>query len=216
VNPKDRASEEMKPAIFAFSGVAYQGLHATECSDEAIEYMQDTLRIVDPLYGTLRPLDVIQPYRLEMATKKVFIDDDKIKLANWWKDSVTKALSRELESSATKILLNLASDEYSAAVDPTSLPKDARYIKVNFLEEGRTIAVHAKRARGLMVRFLAENNVQDLQGVKKFAKEGYSFVGSKSDDSTLVFDRKKRPTAKKKAASSSAGAPAKKRAKKTK
>lgn len=153
--------------------------------------MQQNLRIIDPLYGSLRPLDIMQPYRLEMATKKLFPKDDKLKMADFWKPSVCESLANDLVPRDTKILLNLASDEYSAAVDSAALPEGTRYIKVVFWEEGRTIAVHAKRARGLMVRYLAENSVESLEGVQEFNAEGYSFVPSKADDTTVVFNRKK-------------------------
>ena len=159
--------------------------------------MQQNLRIVDPLYGVLRPLDVMQPYRLEMATKKVFPD---VKMTDYWKVSVCDFLSKDLSPRDNKILLNLASDEYSAAVDTTILPEGTQYIKVVFWEEGRTISVHAKRARGLMVRYLAENSIESIKGVQQFDVEGYSFVENKSDETTIVFDRKKQATATKKKA----------------
>ena len=152
--------------------------------------MQRNLRIVDPLYGILRPLDLVQPYRLEMASKRVFPADEKIKLAEYWKPSVSEYLAADLLLRESKIVLNLASDEYSAAVDASALPEGTLYVKVVFWDGGRTIAVHAKKARGLMVRYLAEHNVTTLADVQKFDVEGYSFVESKSDDTTLVFDRK--------------------------
>jgi cytoplasmic iron level regulating protein YaaA (DUF328/UPF0246 family) len=165
-------------------------LQASECDESALSYLQDNLRIVDPLYGVLRPLDRMQPYRLEMATKNLW-KDKKIKLADYWKDAVTQRLSQDLEARPDPVLLNLASDEYSAAVDPNALPEGTKYVKVVFWEEGRVVSVHAKRARGLMARFLAENKSSDLKDVQKFAEEGYGFVDSKSDETTLVFDRRK-------------------------
>jgi cytoplasmic iron level regulating protein YaaA (DUF328/UPF0246 family) len=186
----DRDVDERKPCIYSFSGAAYQGLQASECDESAMSYLQENLRIVDPLYGVLRPLDRMQPYRLEMATRNLFTDK-KIKLANYWKDAVTQRLGQELEARPEPVLLNLASDEYSAAVDPEALPEGTKYIKVVFWEEGRVVSVHAKRARGLMARFLAENKSSDLKDVQKFAEEGYGFVDSKSDETTLVFDRRK-------------------------
>lgn len=194
-DPKKRS--DLKPSIFSFSGAAYQGLDITSCSDESIGYMQHNLRIVDPLYGALRPLDTMQPYRLEMATKKLFPNDASIKLAAFWKPSVCHFLSTDLSPRSDKILLNLASDEYSAAVDESALPEGTQYMKVIFWEEGRTIAVHAKRARGLMVRYLAEESVETLEGVQQFHAEGYSYVAAKSDETTIVFDRKKQAAKKK-------------------
>lgn len=183
--------------MYTFSGQAYQGLQAERCSGAAIEYMQANLRIIDPLYGILRPLDMMQPYRLEMATKYIF-EDKTIKLADWWRDSITAGLCKDLEDRTNKIVLNLASDEYSAAVDPKGLPKGTHYIKIVFWEEGRTIAIHAKKARGTMVRFVAENNIQDIAGVQSFAEEGYCCVLEKSDKSQIIFDRKVQGPVKKK------------------
>jgi cytoplasmic iron level regulating protein YaaA (DUF328/UPF0246 family) len=201
----DQTVSNEKSCIYAFSGAAYQGLQAKECSKEAIQYMQENLRIIDPVYGLLRPLDQIQPYRLEMATKGV-LKDKKIKLHEYWSEPVTKALSDELRNKrgGEPVLLNLASDEYAATVDEKQLPENARFIKVVFREEGRVVSVHAKRARGLMVRYVAENQLLSLDDVKDFDVEGYSFQRDQSDDATFVFDREKQPKAKRPASKSKA------------
>ena len=194
----DTNESSMKASIFSFSGAAYQGLDIATCSQDDLLYLQDSLRIIDPLYGVLRPLDLMQPYRLEMATKKVFPEDKTVKLAEYWREAVTARLAQDLSDNdrtvTQRILLNLASDEYSAAVDANALPSDASYVKVVFRQEGRIIAVHAKRARGLMVRYLAQNNVDDFDGVKDFNLEGYTFQEDESDETTLVFDREKPET----------------------
>lgn len=184
-----------KPCIYAYSGAAYQGLQADECSADSIIYLQDNLRILDAVYGVLQPLDQIQPYRLELNTKNVLPDT---KLDRYWSDAVTSSLAADLRRSGDEapILLNLASDEYSATVNALRLPKKCCFIKAVFWEEGRVIAVHAKRARGLMVRYLAERQAVTVNDVKEFAAEGYQFVASKSNDITLVFDRANRPKAK--------------------
>jgi len=191
VDESKRSDSDVKPCIYAFSGTAYTALEASSLSGEAMAYLQKNLRIVDPLYGVLRPLDVVQPYRLEMATRNVFPDDKVIKLASWWQPNVTKSLSEELSDRKDKVLLNLASDEYSAAVDSKSLPEGAKFVRIVFREEGRVIAVHAKRARGLMVRYLSETGAASLEDVKSFDIEGYYFVEEDSGDTTMVFDRKK-------------------------
>jgi uncharacterized protein len=212
-NLSQRPKEQFKPSIYSFSGAAYQGLQAEQCSDAAIQYMQANLRIIDPLYGILRPLDIMQPYRLEMATKQVF-PDKAIRLADWWKVSITAYLSHELNLRSQKVLLNLASDEYSMAVDPLGLPEGTKYIKVVFWEDGRTIAIHAKKARGMMVRFVAEHNIRDIFDVQGFAEEGYSFVKDKSDDITLIFNRTKQvPMKNRKSKETNSLGPAKKKVK---
>ena len=184
-----------KPCIYAYSGAAYQGLQAVECSEEAVIYLQENLRILDAVYGVLRPLDQIQPYRLELNTKNVL--PDTTKLANHWSEAVTSSLIGDLQKTDNEksILLNLASDEYSASVDPSQLPETCCYIKAIFWEDGRVVTVHAKRARGLMVRYLAEHQVCTVEGIREFAEEGYKFVKSKSDDTTLLFDRSKQEKA---------------------
>lgn len=169
-------------------------------------------------------MDLMQPYRLEMATKGLFGTAEKGKngkrakavvLSEFWKPAVTSFLKKEMsgrKGTDDSILLNLASDEYSSAVDSKMLvtSKDeggdgdddegdnkdgpaVKIIKVDFKEEGKVISVHAKRARGLMVRYLALNNIQTLEGIKEFNEEGYKFVEEKSTDDTLYFDRTKQP-----------------------
>mmetsp|Transcript_36184 Transcript_36184/g.66410 ORF Transcript_36184/g.66410 Transcript_36184/m.66410 type:complete len:379 (+) Transcript_36184:93-1229(+) len=213
-----------KPAIYAFSGAAYQGLDVSTCSGAAVHYIQQNLRIIDPLYGSLRPLDSIQPYRLEMATKKA-LDANTMSgckdLANWWKPAVTLSISEDLQNREEKILINVASDEYSAAVDASLLPDGSRYIKIVFRQEGKVIAVHAKKARGMMVRYLAENNIQDVDGIRQFDMEGYQLVESDSSDDIIIFDRPKQAAAaaakkkKKPATNKKADGPKKKRARST-
>lgn len=146
-----RDSLDVKPCIYSFSGTAYNGLEALTLDDDSLQYLQSNLRIIDPLYGVLRPLDIMQPYRLEMATRNVFPADKSMKLASYWQQNVTQRLSEELTNRNDLLLLNLASDEYSAAVDSKSLPTGTQYIRIVFRQEGRVIAVHAKRARGMQM-----------------------------------------------------------------
>ena len=222
----DPDEEDAKPCILCFSGAAYQGLQASTCNSDEFEWLQKSLRIVDPVYGLLRPLDVIQPYRLEMGTKglRLLADKDEndetkskskalakgqepTKLAEYWRTPVTNQLLEELaepdtfvspeQGSVTKgILLNLASDEYSSAVDSTQfLPSNSSapgtFVKVIFQEQGRVVTIYAKRARGLMARYIARIQATTLQQVRDFQDEGYRFVEKDSDDTTLVFDRDK-------------------------
>jgi cytoplasmic iron level regulating protein YaaA (DUF328/UPF0246 family) len=194
-----------KPCGFSFDGVAYKGLDVTSLSVKEIMYLQHHVRTIDPLYGKLRPMDTIEPYRLEMATKGVFDGTDtkpdskstkNTSLAEFWKPAIRESFHREeTENGKSVVIINLASDEYSAAVDWP------RIVKVVFQHGGRVIAVHAKRARGLMVRYMAQNSVQTLDGLSRFDVEGYSFdpkesssslsLGEEEEDfpKTLVFNR---------------------------
>lgn len=189
-----------KPSIFLFNGAAYSGLDIPTMATKAnLEYLQRHLRIVDPLYGWLRPMDEVQAYRLEMASKGVFSktkgtnDDDggdskkEIKLEDYWKSSIRACIGQEEQgdddvvgsspaAAAPIVIVNLASDEYSAAVDvPTR-----HMVKVVFKHGGRTIAVHAKRARGLMVRYMAMNAVEFIDQLLDFDLEGYTFRSNES------------------------------------
>jgi len=196
------SSGTQKPSIFLFNGAAYSGLDIPTMATKAnLEYLQSHLRIVDPLYGWLRPMDEVEAYRLEMASKGVFsktksTKDDggdnskKIKLEEYWKPSIRACIEQEEQgdtddvgsspaaaaAAAPILIVNLASDEYSAAVDvPTR-----RMVKVVFKHGGRTIAVHAKRARGLMVRYMATNVVESLDQLLDFDLESYTFRPNES------------------------------------
>ena len=206
-NENDDEDEQanMNPAVFSFDGPAFKGINPSTCDSNTINYMQANLRIVDPLYGALRPLDMIQPYRLEMATKAIMkdlkakaenSDDDGDKeyksLANWWKGSVTSSISSDMKESESTVLVNLASDEYAATIDADELLNhNCRFIKIAFQQEGKVIAVHAKRARGLMVRYISENQLEDVDGIRQFDLDGYGFCEDKSNGNVIVFDRRK-------------------------
>jgi cytoplasmic iron level regulating protein YaaA (DUF328/UPF0246 family) len=184
----------LKPAIFSFDGPAYKGIGPSTCDPNTLQYMQANLRIIDPLFGVLKPLDQIQPYRLEMATKAIVTElDTEVKtLADWWKDSITSNILADMKESQCEVLVNLASDEYASAVDTEQLIKhDLKFIKVAFQQEGKVVAVHAKRARGLMVRYISENQVTHVHDIQNFDLEGYKYCKEKSDENTIVFDRLK-------------------------
>jgi hypothetical protein len=176
-----------KPAIMTFDGAAYAGLSVRDALSTRrshLEYLQDRLRIVDPLYGWLRPMDAIEAYRLEMASKGVFAATTTnttitktTKLEDFWKPSIASCLSSEAKAIC---LVNLASDEYSAAVDTTTATSlDGKNIittvKIVFRHGGRVVSVHAKRARGLMVRYAALNAIETVEGLTAFDSEGYSY-----------------------------------------
>jgi uncharacterized protein len=210
MNPDSKTQENKefgsKACGYVFDGIAYKGLDIQSLSKISVSYLQDRLRIVDPLYGWLRPMDAIEPYRLEMASRGVFGNRNKDKLTDFWKPAIRDSIQQDefqlqktaVEESSKIIIVNLASDEYSAAVDwPAS-----QVVKVVFRHAGRVLAVHAKRARGLMVRYMAEHNITTIEGLANFNLEGYSFqpkdslslpLQLPSDEYTspvLVFDRK--------------------------
>jgi uncharacterized protein len=194
-----------KPCIYMYSGAAYQGISIADCDVHTVLYMQENLRILDALYGVLRPLDQIQPYRIEMDSKQITLPDTETpiaKLSAYWSDAITKRLIQDLQLPSHKsidetetvprllpIVLNLASDEYSAAIDVEQLTKYCRYMKVIFHENQKVVAVHAKRARGMMVRYIAEMNATTLSEIQQFNVEGYQYVPDQSNDNTLVFNR---------------------------
>ena len=187
-----------KPCIFMYSGAAYQGISILECDNDTVAYMQDNLRILDAVYGVLRPLDLIHAYRLEMDTKGIVLSDtnDPIrKLSTYWSDAITARLTKDLQknqdSNELPVLLNLASDEYVAAIDMDLISQHCRFIKIIFYEDSKIVSVHAKRARGLMVRYISELKATALEQVQEFNVEGYTYVHEKSTDDTLVFNRPK-------------------------
>jgi len=179
-----------KPALFLFDGPAFRSINASSLSEEALMYLQSNLRIIDAVHGALRPLDMVQPYRLEMATKNI---NDTIgkSLAKYWSPSVSKSISADLSGRNTMVVLNLASDEYAAAVDQSMLPGGTRFVKITFQQDGKVVAVHAKAARGLMARYIAKQKLEDVEGVRDFNLEGYTFVKGRSSSEEFVFDRKK-------------------------
>ena len=188
-----------KPAIYSFKGTAYHGLDADTMDAAEVAYLQCHLRIIDPLYGWLRPMDTIQPYRLEMATPNLFgklKQQDKhatpTRLVAYWSPAIHKSIAREREQPQTLegdwnvTIINVASDEYSSAIEDYQ-PQ----IKIVFRHEGRVVATHAKRARGLFVRYCAQNRVTCTSDLKRFNLEGYAYREVLSDHKTFVFDRPK-------------------------
>ncbi len=165
--------ENARPAVFAFSGDVYQGLDAYTLTPEQIDRMQDTLRILSGLYGMLRPLDLIQPYRLEMGTSlKV---GSKKNLYEFWKKNLTDHLNAEMGEG--ELLVNLASNEYFGALDAKRL--HARVVTPVFKDWSndklRVISFFAKKARGAMVRYILESGAQTREDLLGFDADGYHF-----------------------------------------
>ena len=182
-------------AVFTFSGPAFQqGIVPQSCSFSTLSYLAKHLYILDPVYGVLRSMDRMQPYRLEMGCKGVTNDKNTTKtetLASFWKDTITTHIGRQLAAISESadggpILANLASDEYSSSVDVPSLPRNTIFLNIVFRHQGRVIAVHAKRARGLMARYIAERAATTLADVSEFDLEGYKCVGG--DDKWEIED----------------------------
>lgn len=185
--------ENAKQAVLAFNGDVYEGLEATSLSEKDLDWAQQHLRILSGLYGVLRPLDLMQPYRLEMGTKLPTPAGKT--LYAWWGERITEALNQvvaERENAGeTPVLVNLASDEYFKSVKPTKLK--ARIVTPVFQDwkngQYKIISFYAKRARGLMARHAILKRVTDVEGLRSFNAEGYAFVPEASDGDTLMFRR---------------------------
>ena len=179
-----------KQALFAFNGDVYEGLDAASLTAKQIAYAQSHLRILSGLYGVLRPLDLMQAYRLEMGTR--LANPRGKDLYAFWGDRVTQALNDVLDAHGTKTLVNLASEEYFKAVRPKRLA--ARVVTPVFEDwkNGRykIISFHAKRARGLMARYAAVKGIKDAEKLKGFASEGYGFDAGASTGDVWVFRRR--------------------------
>lgn len=174
-----------KQSILAFKGDTYLGLDAGSMDDKDLAFAQDNLRILSGLYGLLRPLDEIQPYRLEMGSK---LNTRRGKdLYKFWGDRITDAINE----SETDIVVNLASNEYFSAVNPAKLK--AKIITPVFLEEkngkARVLFMFAKQARGMMARYIVQNRIDDAEGMKAFDTAGYKFQPDQSDELKWVFQR---------------------------
>jgi len=179
--------DNAKPAVYVFNGGVYKGLQARSIAKNNITNMQHTLRIISGLYGMLKPMDLIQPYRLEMGTK---LEIHKSKnLYDFWRTTLTEALNDDL--SEHELLLNLASNEYFKAIDVKSLKVPPVHVMFKDLKHGvyKTISFFAKEARGLMARYIIDENIKTKEGLKDFNGGGYAFSNTMSKENTLVFIR---------------------------
>ncbi len=190
--------QNAKGALFAFKGDVYSGINKASMNQADFEYAQEHLRILSGLYGCLRPLDLIQPYRLEMKTKLANNRGDN--LYQFWGDSITKLLNKALERQKEKVLLNLASNEYYKSVKPKEI--NGKIIAVAFKEnkdgKSRIIAIYAKKARGMMTDFIIRNRIETIEGIKAFDYADYKYDKSVSKEDLLVFSRKQPKPLKKK------------------
>ena len=181
--------DNAKPSVLAFQGDVYKGLDAASLSRRDLRWAQDHLRILSGFYGLLRPLDLIQPYRLEMGTR---LGNTRGKnLYAFWGNRLADSLNAELAESPEATVLSLASNEYVKAVPAKRL--EPHLVTADFKEirdgKPRTISFFAKRARGLMARFVVRHRIDDPEGLKDFADEGYGFRPDLSAGDRLVFAR---------------------------
>lgn len=178
-----------RQAIFAFKGDVYTGLDAYALAQPEIDFAQKHLRILSGLYGLLRPLDLMMPYRLEMGTK--LHNPAGSNLYGFWADRITQLINADLAETDSKILLNLASDEYYKSVQQSKI--QAEIIKPVFLDQKngkyKVISFYAKKARGLMARYMIEHNLDRAEDLKSFNSDGYYFDADSSLKGELVFKR---------------------------
>lgn len=179
--------ENAKQAVFAFTGEVYRGLDAYSLEADKIDVLQDKLRIISGQYGILKPLDLMQAYRLEMGTKIKI--GTKTNLYKFWDQQITKALNEEMNED--ELFVNLASKEYFKAIQPKLLkvPVVTPVFKDFKNGEYKVIMTFAKLARGLMVRYILDNDVNTLEELKGFDSQGYGFDENLSTDTELVFTR---------------------------
>lgn len=182
--------DNARQAVLAFNGDVYEGLEAPTLSVAQLEWAQEHLVILSGLYGALRPLDLMQPYRLEMGTR---LQTSKGRnLYDYWGSTIAGYLNERQEGEAAPLVINLASEEYFKAVDLKTLK--ARVVQCVFQDwksgVWKVISFHAKRARGLMVRYAIENKATRAEDLRGFASEGYAFDAAASSEDKLVFRRK--------------------------
>ena len=182
--------DNAKPAVLAFNGDVYSGLNAQDFDDTELDFTQKHLRILSGLYGVLKPLDLMQPYRLEMGTK---LPNNRGKdLYAFWGDVVTDDLNQSLTENTQAVLVNLASNEYFKSVKPKNL--QGRIITPVFKDwkngQYKIISFFAKKARGLMCRYAIKNQITDAEQLKHFDLGGYQYDESLSKEDTWVFTRK--------------------------
>lgn len=182
-------ADNAKAAVLAFKGDVYTGLEAESFTEEDFSYSQSHLAILSGLYGLLRPLDLIQPYRLEMGTK--FANTRGANLYSFWGSIITDEINKRLDNSGSEILVNLASNEYYKAVKAKQL--NAEIITPVFKDEKngqyKIISFYAKKARGLMAAYIVKNKVKTVEQLCEFDVAGYRFVAEESNAQTLTFKR---------------------------
>jgi cytoplasmic iron level regulating protein YaaA (DUF328/UPF0246 family) len=182
-------NQEKKPAVFAFAGDTYKGLDVEKLNENDLDWAQKHLRILSGLYGLLRPLDLIEPYRLEMGSK--LKGDHGNTLYDFWDNKISLNLNKYAREIGTNVLVNCASNEYFNAIKPNTL--ELRVVTPVFMErkdgKEKIISFYAKNARGAMARFIIQNQITDIENIKNFDLDRYSYNPSISDESKFIFTR---------------------------
>ncbi len=187
---KDHNLSNSKQAILSFKGEVFTGLNAASFSDEDHSYSQTHLIILSGLYGALRPLDLIQPYRLEISTKlSVGTSAD---LYSYWRSHIIRCINNELKEHANKTVINLASLEYFKAIDLLNLKADVITPVFKDFKDGKykIISIYAKKARGLMTQYIIKNNIEKVEELKLFEQGGYFYNDKLSNAKELIFSRR--------------------------
>ncbi|MGD9580949.1 MAG: peroxide stress protein YaaA [Vampirovibrionia bacterium] len=178
-----------KPAISVYKGDVYTSIDIDSYNEKDLAFAQDNLRIISGLYGLLKPLDLIQAYRLEMKIN--LVTPDSSNLYEFWGDALTQSLNRDIKNHDFKLIVNLASNEYFDAINPDLL--EAKLLKITFKEDKdgvlKVIGILAKRARGMMVDYVIKNKINQIDQLKEFNTSGYKFDKSLSSDEEFVFTR---------------------------
>ena len=181
---------ESRPCLLAFRGDVYRGMNAVEFDGEDLDFAQDHVRILSGLYGVLRPMDSILPYRLEMGTK-LPVTATKKNLYKYWGNTITETINNALDTSGSRVVVNLASNEYFKSVLPDQL--DGELINCVFKDKKngayKTIMTFAKLARGYMTRYIVSNRINKKEDLKDFDLEGYGFNSDLSSENEYVFTR---------------------------
>ena len=182
-------SNKKKQAALAFAGDTYKGLDAESMTSDDLQWAQKHLRILSGLYGILRPLDAIEPYRLEMGSKLKGAHGSS--LYEYWGKKLSEILNKQAKENGSHVLINCASNEYFSAIHSASL--SLKVITPVFMERKddreKVVSFYAKKARGTMARFMIQNRLTEIDKLKSFNTGGYSYQSDQSDDEKLVYTR---------------------------
>jgi cytoplasmic iron level regulating protein YaaA (DUF328/UPF0246 family) len=182
-------SDDAKPSVLVFKGDVYQGLSADTFNTKQLKFSQKHLRILSGLYGILKPMDLIKPYRLEMGTK--LVTDKGKNLYEFWGNAIQKNIINELDEQKSDLVINLASKEYFSVIG--KMPEYLNVVSPAFKDfkngKYKIISFYAKRARGLMARWIIENNIKDFERLSEFNVDGYYYSSKESSVNEPVFLR---------------------------